>query len=225
MSIPFEVPDKNKRKYQCFVCGKLFDNYPEYKEHVVEKHEEIREYILCPLARCQAPVRDLKLHFKVHHRTEDFKKVKGPTRSLIWKDFTPKGRGKTRKPKFRQGSYTSTKTGRELHYRSGWEEQVYQLLDQDKEVVDFVAEPFQFDYIHKGKARKYTPDLFITFIDDRKEVWEIKPAKQTLSEQNQNKWHYAEKACECRGWKFETVTEVFIDRLKKKVQRQQALGN
>ena len=158
MTLPFDIPDRNKRKYQCFVCGKLYEDFIEYKDHIIENHEEGREYVVCPLERCQAPVRDMKMHFKARHPSEDFRRVTGPTRALIWKDFSPRGKGKTRKPKFRSGKHTSTKTGRVLQYRSGMEKQVFELLDQDKEVVDYQAEPFEIDYTHQGKLHKYIPE-------------------------------------------------------------------
>ena len=219
MTLPFDTPDKNKRKYQCFVCGVMFVDFSEYKEHIREEHEEGREYVLCPLGRCGAPVRDLKLHFKVKHPSETMPK-KGQLKAMIWKDFGPKGKGKTRKPKFRTGWHQSTKTKKTFNYRSNYEKKVYEYLDEDKEVMSYEAEPFAIDYIHKGTVHKYTPDLFVCYLNGNKELWEVKPANQTLLEQNKNKWHAAKEVCKVRNWGWKVITEQEIEKLRKKVRRQ-----
>jgi hypothetical protein len=218
----FETPDGSK-KYQCFCCGQQFLDVYEFRQHVLDEHEEGREYVVCPLTRCGFPVRDLLLHFKAIHPSENPKLIKGQTRALIWKDFSPKGKGKTRKPQPKSGSYTSTKTGKTFHFRSSWEEKVYEFLDADEEVSSYEAEPFQIDYIHKGILRKYNPDLFVSFVDGHKELWEIKPSDQTHYEQNQNKWHAAKEACKIRGWKFVVITEQGIGQLKNKIRNQHLL--
>ena len=111
----FNVPEKNQRKYQCFVCGVQFQDFFEYKQHIIDKHEEGREYVLCPLQRCGAPVRDMRTHFRVKHPSESMPKIK-QFKALIWKDFSTKHpNGKTRKPKFREGNYESTKMKQMLH--------------------------------------------------------------------------------------------------------------
>lgn len=219
MTLPFDIPDKHKRKYQCFVCGVMFTEFPEYKEHIIEEHDEGREYVLCPLVRCGAPIRDLSLHFKVKHPSERMPK-KGQLKAMIWKDFSPKGKARTRKPKFRTGWHESTKSGKTFKYRSGYEKKVYEYLDEDNEVLNYEAEPFTIDYIHKGKAHKYTPDLFVCYLDGNKEVWEVKPANQTLLEQNKNKWHAAKGMCKVRGWGWRVITESEIEKLRKKIRNQ-----
>jgi len=218
MTLPFNN-NNNSRKYQCFCCGMEFEEYYEFKEHLLEEHEEGREYIVCPLEHCQAPVRDMKMHFKAKHPSFDFKKYKGQNRAIIWHDFKGKKK-KTRKPKFKQGTYTSTKTGKAIKYRSGLEEKVYKILDQHDNVLSFYAEPFKVPYLHQGHAHDYIPDLFITFMDGHKELWEVKPSSQTTLEVNKNKWEAAKEACKVRGWKFEVYTEKRIEQLGKTVQRQ-----
>ncbi len=106
MNLPFEIPNKHKRKYQCFVCGREYEEFPKFKEHVVDSHEEGTDYVRCPLGRCQAPVRDVKLHFKARHPSEK-KLPKGtyPLKATIWRDIK-KGKIKKRKPNFITGSYT-----------------------------------------------------------------------------------------------------------------------
>lgn len=218
MTLPFE--NSNSRKYQCFCCGLEFENYQEFKIHILDEHEEGREYVLCPLDHCKAPVRDLIMHFKVKHPSFDLKQIKGQFKAMIWHDFSARGKKKTKKPKFKQGKYQSTKTGKVLPYRSGMEEKVYKLLDQHDDVLSFDYEPFQVDYIHKGQAHKYIPDIFVTFLDGHRELWEIKPSSQTHLEVNKNKWLAANDACEKRGWEFKVLTEKRIEQLEKFVKRQ-----
>src|SRR4051812_23949930 len=111
------------RQYVCFVCGVAFTQYDEYRSHVTDNHDEGREYILCPLQRCKAPIRDVRLHYKVKHpgeKTPDNCQM----RALIWSDHRqPKKKGK---PKFKEGWVESGKNGKQMHYRSGYEKDVYE---------------------------------------------------------------------------------------------------
>jgi hypothetical protein len=227
MPLPFS-DDKGKRKYQCFVCGIMFSDFATYRDHILDKHEEGREYVVCPLAHCKAPIRCLPTHFKCKHPGIPMPKI-GQQKAIIWKDFNPKQgkKGQTHKPRFREGWYESTKMGKSLHYRSGYEAKIYEYLDCDVEVNAFDVEPFEIEYIHKGKSHKYVPDIIVHFIDGRTEVLEIKPASQTLLEKNQNKWHAATRACKARGWEFVVITEIGIDKWKNKVllQREYAKIN
>jgi hypothetical protein len=220
MPLPFDN-DRNKRKYQCFCCGVQFADFPAYRDHIVEKHEEGREYVICPLEHCKAPVRDLRSHFKCKHPHAVMPQA-GMTKAIVWKDFNQKGekKGRTRTPRFREGYYESTKMGKSIHYRSGYEAKIYEYLDSDAEVLTFEVEPFEIDYIHKGKAHKYVPDILIRFLDGRTELWEVKPSSQTMLEKNQDKWFAATKACKTRGWEFIVMTETGIDKLKAKVRNQ-----
>jgi hypothetical protein len=216
MTLPF---GDSSNKYVCFCCGIQFSEYEEFKNHIIESHEEGREYVRCPLEHCRAPVRDAKLHLKVKHPNFDMRGFKGQARAIVWNDFSAKGK-KTRKPRFKQGKYESTKTGKILGYRSGLEEKLYKILDQHDDVMSFYSEPFHIDYVHQGHAHKYTPDLIVNFMDGRRQVWEVKPSNQTDLEVNRNKWRAAEEACKIRGWSFEVFTEQRIDKLAVEVRRQ-----
>jgi hypothetical protein len=216
MTLPF---GDSSGKHVCFCCGMQFSEYEEFRSHIIESHEEGREFVRCPLEHCKAPVRDVKLHMKVKHPSFDLRNFKGQARAIIWHDFSAKGK-KTRKPRFKQGKYESTKTGKTLGYRSGLEEKLYKVLDQHDEVMSFYSEPFNIDYIHRGQAHKYTPDLIVNFMDGRRQVWEVKPSNQTDLEMNKNKWRAAEEACKIRGWSFEVFTEQRIDKLAVEVRRQ-----
>jgi hypothetical protein len=163
----------------------------------------------------------MRSHFKVKHPHTPLPK-KGMMKASVWKDVNPKkgSKTKTKKPKFREGYYESTKMKKALHYRSGYEAKIYEYLDSWHKVVAFEPEPFAIPYIYKGEGHKYWPDLLVHYEDGKKEVWEIKPANQTGLEKNTQKWRAAELALESRGWDFIVVTEVGINKLKNLVKNQ-----
>ena len=215
----FQIKDKDKRKYTCFVCGIQFEEYPLYQSHILEKHEEGREYIKCPLERCQAPVRDVRLHYKHAHRDQQMPEH-GQMRATIWKDVKSDGTVRQKKPRFREGWYESIKMSKKLHYRSGYELSVYEILDQDQDVIGFSEEPFKIPYITDGRQHEYIPDLIVKMYNNKTLVIEIKPSNQTTLEVNKDKWRSADAACKARGWEFLVLTEVGISRLKNKVKLQ-----
>lgn len=192
------------------------------REHIVAEHDEGREYLKCPT--CDACVRCIRSHYKVSHPNRLI-----PTnmqmRVTVWHDFTRDGKKRTKKPAARQGFFISNKmNGKEVHYRSGYECEVYELLEADDEVLAYESEPFHLPYCHEGKWHKYIPDLKIYFTDGSTEIWEIKPATQTHYKVNQSKWAAMNEHAKNMGWQFTVITEVGMNKLKKKVQQQQQRG-
>lgn len=221
MSLPFPT-DNHKRKYQCFVCGQNYTDFEEYKKHIIENHEEGREFVICPLARCAAPVRDVRLHMKTKHPHEKIPQT-GQMKAMIWKDQTNKkdGKLKQRRPKFREGYLLSTKNGgKEMHYRSGMECDVYECLEAMNEVIGYDVEPFAVQYSFQGEIHEYNPDLKVLFDDGRIEIWEIKPANQTHLPRNNAKWTACNQYCQTRGYNFMVLTEVGMGKLKQKIKTQ-----
>jgi len=217
MTLPFSKD--TGRKWQCFICGKSHNDFESFKTHIMETHDEGREYIVCPLERCGAPIRDVRLHFKVIHKTEKPPK-QGQMRALIWKDPLSGGK-RTKKPSFREGYIVSLKNnGKEFFYRSSYECEVFECLEVLPDVIAYDVEPFKqgIPYLFNGKSHKYHPDLSIKFSDGTVAVWEIKPANQTHLPLNEAKWSAAGQYCRARGWDFVVVTEVGINKLKKKVR-------
>jgi hypothetical protein len=219
-----ENPCANTRKYVCFVCGEDFETYHEYQGHIVSSHEEGREFVKCPLARCQAPVRDVRLHFKVKHPNEKVPKV-GQMRAIIWTDHKPASK-KKKKPNYKEGYINSPKNGgKQMHYRSGWERDVYICLENLSEIVGYKVESFPVEYYWRGKGKRYFPDLFVSFVDGHHEVWEIKPSNQKELEMNKAKWIACEGHCETRGWQFRVISENDIKQLKSKVRMEINMKN
>lgn len=221
MNLPF-ANDNHQRKYQCFVCGKNYLDFNEFKAHIIESHELGREFIICPLARCGSPVRDLRSHFAAKHPSEKEVPKIGQMKALIWKDQTKKdGKLKQRKPQFREGYLTSTKNGgKQMHYRSGMECDVYECLEAMPEVISYSVEPFKVQYTFEGNMHEYNPDLSIVFADGHTEIWEIKPSNQTHLPKNSAKWAACNQYCEARGYNFMVLTEVGMGKLKAKIKSQ-----
>ena len=210
---------RGKRKWQCFVCGKQYKNFETYKEHIIDKHEEGREFIICPT--CGAPVRDVRAHFRAKHPKRTIPK-NCQMKVTVWQDFSPSGvKRKSKKPNFREGFFISNKmNGAELHYRSGYECDVYECLEVDLDVHAYYVEPFKIPYYYKGKWHKYIPDLRVNYIDETVDIWEIKPANQTQYEKNKAKWAAMNEYATKHGWRFTVITEVGIGKLKSKIKKQ-----
>ncbi len=214
----------DQRRWQCFVCGKSHTTFEEYKEHIAATHEEGREYITCP--DCSAPVRDMKMHYKAKHPQRAM-----PTgcqmRVAVWfdKKRTKDGKGKTTVRKgmnFRKGEFESKKCGRMFTYRSGLEEEFYNILEEDADVDNWFVEPMKIPYFWKGEWHDYIPDIRVNYIDGSTDLWEIKPANQTHYEQNKAKWVAANNYCSNVGWNFVVLTEVGLGKLKVKMKQQRA---
>jgi hypothetical protein len=210
-----------KRRWQCFVCGKQYEDYAGYKDHVVTDHEEGREWIKCP--DCEAPVRDMKMHYAAKHPNRVLPKD-CQTRVAVWFDHKRQKDGTkkptARKTNFRKGSFTSQKCGRDFVYRSGLEEEFFNLLEEDADVESWAAEPFKIPYFWHNEWHNYIPDIRINFVDGSTEIWEVKPANQTDYEQNKCKWAAANNYCSNIGWDFIVMTEVGLGKFKHKIKKQ-----
>ncbi len=219
LMLPFR--SQQPKKYRCFVCGRDFTDYDEFREHVIGEHEEGREYVKCPI--CEAPVRDVRMHVKVKHPGKTLPK-KCQMRATVWYDFSGKSRTrKNKKPNHIEGYIVSLKNnGQAMHYRSGYELQVYDCLEELNEVTGYEVEPkdCRTPYYWNGKWRKYWPDLKVQFTDGHTEVWEIKPSNQTDYEQNQRKWDACAKKLGNIGWRFVVKTEQGINNLRRQVNQQ-----
>jgi len=210
MTLPFNNKSR-QRKFNCFVCGTELPSLEDFKEHVVKEHEELKDYIICPVPHCKTPVRDLKMHVKCNHPGLDTKRLKGPLRAIVWRDFK---NGKTKKKvNFKKGVHESTKMKKGFIFRSGMEESVFKALDDHKDILAYEVEPFVIEYFFEGANHKYTPDVFVTFQDGKEEIWEIKPENQTEMAINKAKWEAARQAGKMRGWEFKVITEKSVKNL------------
>lgn len=77
------------------------------------------------------------------------------------------------------GTHTSTKTNKEMLYRSSWELACMKWFDTNENVKTYMYEPFRIAYVYddgeRSHIRHYIPDFLVEFGDSRIEMWEIKP--------------------------------------------------
>lgn len=214
--------DNKKRKRQCFCCGIQFefDKFDEMQEHLKSEHEEGREWVKCPI--CSIAVRDVPTHSRVFHPNQELPKD-GQLKATIWYDFSSKSKKiKTKKPNFKEGYLVSIKNnGQAMHYRSGYELEIYECLERIDEVVSYEVEPEDCvtSYFWNGKWRKYHPDLKVHFADGKVEIWECKPSAQCSSDQNRAKWDACAERCKSRDIEFKVKTEKGISKLRKRALR------
>jgi len=139
--------------------------------------------------------------------------------------------------KYKQGYYTVKNPEKyvgdtsNVVYRSSWELEMNQFLDNNPNVLEWGSEVLAIPYVKPttGKVHRYFVDYYVKFRDStgkiKVELIEVKPDAQTrqssrrgknkqqqLYEQitfaiNTAKWQAATQYAESRGWKFRIVTE------------------
>jgi hypothetical protein len=111
-------------------------------------------------------------------------------------------------------------------YRSSWEMSVMLFCDNNPSVQQWSSESVKIPYRDPltGKQTVYVPDFLVVYLDKNQkrhaELWEIKPANQTLIEKvgknpynqaqfvkNQAKWAAASMWCQKQGIKFRILNE------------------
>jgi hypothetical protein len=114
-------------------------------------------------------------------------------------------------------------------YRSSWELAVMRMCDNNPSIQQWASESIKIPYRDPltGKQTVYVPDFLVVYVDRNQqkhaEVWEIKPANQTLKEKvgknvynqaqyvkNQAKWQVAGAWCKQHGIKFRVINETDI---------------
>ena len=112
--------------------------------------------------------------------------------------------------------YESNKCGKYFCH-STWELMYCRFLDQDDSVVNYSNPSFSIPY-QQGDCtdHRYLPDFFVTYVDSRKEIIEIKPSLQVNWEKNILKFVAAEKYCQENNMTFKVITEKDFDFKKKK---------
>jgi hypothetical protein len=132
------------------------------------------------------------------------------------------------KPKFPQ-KYKGDPTN--IIYRSGWELKFMFYVDSHPEIIEWGSEEFFIPYRSPidNRIHRYFPDFYIKKKSKNGVietiVVEIKPLKQTMEPQrqqkktkryinevmtwgiNSSKWDAAKRFCEDRNWKFMILTE------------------
>ena len=76
---------------------------------------------------------------------------------------------------FITGWFNSKKNNKDYYYRSSYELKAYEKLEKDENVISFIGSPLRIPYIFENGKHNYIPDILVTYIDERKELVEIKP--------------------------------------------------
>lgn len=110
-------------------------------------------------------------------------------------------------------------------FRSSWEFKVMQMFDINPNITNWASESLKIPYQNPftGKYTVYVPDFVVTYVDakgnQRAEIIEVKPAKETFLEQaksqkakaavalNTFKWAAAHAFAKNHGMSFRIMTE------------------
>ncbi len=111
--------------------------------------------------------------------------------------------------KFRAAQDPLMNSGPVPFYRSSWELKMYKWCDNNNDIEYWGTESIHIKYFDpvKNKIRRYYPDVFIKFLDGRKIIIEIKPAKENNHPTNIAKWESATKYAEQIGAEFVVMNE------------------
>lgn len=105
-----------------------------------------------------------------------------------------------------KGYHESDKVGI-VPYRSQYELRAYKILDKRVEVKSYEVETISISYFYKSKIRKYYPDILVTYLNDLKEVIEIKSENFISSEKNIYKYLAAIDYCNSKDMKYTIWTD------------------
>lgn len=121
-----------------------------------------------------------------------------------------------KKGHYHTGVYKSTKTGAEISYRSGWEKLYCEWLDANPDVKTYLYEGVVIAYVNNARSKnlsKYFPDFLIEYVDGRKELIEIKPARKVEQKKVQKKAEAAKQWCSEHGASYKILTEAELHEL------------
>ena len=120
--------------------------------------------------------------------------------------------GKRNTYNYISGYFYSEKNQKEIYYRSSYELKAYQLLEEMVDVESYIPEPFSIPYVNSDDITKnYVPDILITYIDNSKELIEIKPEGRIKEEINLLKAEAARQYCKENEMIFNIWTEKFLN--------------
>ena len=96
------------------------------------------------------------------------------------------------------------------HYESALERDFLITLEADPAVVSYEIQSLQLQYRDlTGRARRYTPDVFVVRRGGVRELCEVKYASdiQRLRTEHRERWLAAYRHCQEQGWRFLMITE------------------
>jgi len=104
------------------------------------------------------------------------------------------------------GVYASRKAGRGLAFESMNEHAFFHHSEVDIGVVDYLAQPFRFEFVIDGTPRTYIADCVRQLADGAIEVVEVKHDARALKDPDYVlKLHWVREICRVLGWSFRVV--------------------
>ena len=100
-----------------------------------------------------------------------------------------------------------TKKGGKIKVKSSWEKKCAQMLDEDKDVLNFQYEAICIRYNYKGGKRNYYPDFLVRMKNGSVLMYEVKPKKLVDYGKNKPKAASGRRFCRKMGWKYKIITE------------------
>lgn len=116
--------------------------------------------------------------------------------------------------KKKTGLFPSEKTMSMVDWESPLENDYMFLLEFDRTVVSFEAQPMTITYKFNGRTRRYTPDLKVQKKNDEIQIIEVKPQDKLMKLLNDEEFKTriiaAHSFCKTNGWEFKIVTDADI---------------
>ncbi len=97
------------------------------------------------------------------------------------------------------GSFYSDLLQREVAYESELEHRFFVMLEGSGLVENYQEQPTTITYRWQGKRHLYYPDVFVSFKDGQKVLFEIKPVSHMALKRNLAKWEALQNYCRERG--------------------------
>jgi len=113
--------------------------------------------------------------------------------------------------KGKSGYFFSKKNNKKLWYRSSYELIAYELLEQLSKVKSYEVEPFSIQYEWKNSIHRTIPDILVTYIDNSKELIEVKPRFKFDIKKEQIKLNAMKEYAENQDWSFSIWSEKELD--------------
>jgi hypothetical protein len=116
----------------------------------------------------------------------------------------------------KSGYFYSKKMKNKMFYRSSWELEVCEYLDQENNnIKEFQIEPFYIEYFLENGEKRYTRiDFHLTHYDGRQKILEVKPSSLLTFGNVPYKIQGCEKYAEKNDMKFIIITEIELKKLK-----------
>lgn len=100
------------------------------------------------------------------------------------------------------GKYPSWKMGRMVQWESPNELNALRLLDADPAANSFQEQPLVIRYQLQGEAFLHYPDLLVEWDNGRRELWEIKPAREAALPQVSARTEFLKSALPRLGFEY-----------------------